>query len=549
MSILPDLIRVIPNCQYCPLKKDKHSSCTTCLILKQNGYRRISCLSNNHENNQNALFVPPDAKNHAALAKVLTHVWGIQAWRHELNKRFFMVYNNQKSIACMTTDQEGYNNIEFRAPAMVEQMFRGNKVYVPINRAPDNNNTTATTTTTTSSKVESELLWKVQDSPINVWLNWEERRRFKGITYVPEGQCPGFINMWSGFGITPKEGHPRVILQHIYEVICSKNETYYNFVLNCLAHLVQYPAIKLGIILVLYGRKGTGKSALGEVLKLIFARHAIEIVNARHFAGNFNMHNRYKNLIIFNEAFWGGDKLAESVMKAAVTESSTIFEGKGVDCIEGTNYWNMIITSDNPFCAPITVDNRRFFVLELSDHRKGDATYFRNFYNAIENDEEIEEFLYYLKNRSLPPKWRAPENLPKTTTEIDMLLQDCKNAGLSWMINKAREGEWITNYGLQGSQIIKLNEESSPFSKDFILGAFQLERQNDPILFKNVKVNDIGSLTKFFHRIIGKDNFRSLDTGKSNVPRYVYQFSSMQDIRTYIEATLKVEIFDRNDEL
>jgi len=28
---------------------------------------------------------------------------------------------------------------------------------------------------------------------------------------------------------------------------------------------------------------------------------------------------------------------------------------------QGKNYWNMIIVSNNDFCVPATLDNRRFF--------------------------------------------------------------------------------------------------------------------------------------------------------------------------------------------
>jgi len=61
----------------------------------------------------------------------------------------------------------------------------------------------------------------------------------------------------------------------------------------------------------------------------IFGRHGTEVVNSRHFVGNFNSHLQYKVLVVLNEAIWGGDKAAEGVMKASTTEGTTIYEKKG----------------------------------------------------------------------------------------------------------------------------------------------------------------------------------------------------------------------------
>jgi energy-coupling factor transporter ATP-binding protein EcfA2 len=520
------------------------------LVLNQNGSRIISCLSSNHANHQPVRPLNPDPKS-PALAKVLLLVWGHHAWMSALSERFLMVYNNRKSIAYLTVDEEGCPTVKYLSLPEVEQMYRGKHVYLNASSTGTDACEPSTTTATSTSRPD---LWSLNKSPLTLWNNWEHKPRYEGITYRPNAKCSdGYINMWSGFAVAPNaspEG-PVFLLRHIREVICSDNDEHYEYVLNCLAHLIQRPEIKLGVILVLYGRKGTGKSTLADALRKIFGKHAIEVVNSRHFTGNFNTHNRYKNLIILNEAFWGGDKQAEGIMKAATTECSTIWEGKGENCVEGVNYWNMIITSDNPFCAPITQDNRRFFVLELSAQRRGDFDYFRQLHNALENEEETEKFLHFLQMRHLPPRWRAPEKLPKTKRAVEMFLEDHRNVGMKWIINKAKSGEWRSNYGMIGAPIISLFQESPALTKEFVLRAFQAEQDLDPILKKNVHVTCVATLTKFFKELLG-DNFGTIDNGKLHPrteERYKYQFAPMTSIREHLERTLGVDnYFDRTDE-
>jgi len=52
----------------------------------------------------------------------------------------------------------------------------------------------------------------------------------------------------------------------------------------------------------------------------------------------------------------GGDKAAEGVMKAATTESTSMYEKKRSRC-----RGKIIGTNRHDFCVPATLDNRRFF--------------------------------------------------------------------------------------------------------------------------------------------------------------------------------------------
>lgn len=566
MSILPDAIRIIPRQKYCPIKKGEHNTCCTILTLSQNGTISISCLSNNHPHNKHTEEIKPNNTEHKALAKVLKLVWGPLAWRLAFNKRYLMVFNGEKNIVDITDDEEGCQSVEFRSENEMRKMFRGKRAYCGLQGADDDveedeedddddvelgsddenvpDDTTDASPEHGKSKKPPAPLWKVNLFPFDLWLNWNKRPVFKEVIFRPGNALEdGFFNMWSGFGvnpIVPPEGvePARYIREHILNVICSGNLVFNNFLLDCFSHLIQFPSIKLGVVLVFQGGKGSGKSTVTEILKKLFGKHYLEVVNTRHFTGNFNMHQRYKVVIVLNEAVWGGDKTAESVMKASTTESTTIWESKGVNCKEGVNYFNLIVTSNNPFCVPLTQDNRRFFVLKVSDEKIGDFSYFNTLYNAMENEQEIEEFFHFLKNRRLPRGWRAAAHLPITRASIDMFILNHTEAEMNWIISKAKEGEWVINYPIK-STIISFDEEQT-VEKEFVLRAFLDDKRSDPILNSHCSVSSTSALTKLLNRLLG-DLFEAVDSGSksSSFPRHSYKFGSMKQIRLHLEKILK----------
>jgi len=212
----------------------------------------------------------------------------------------------------------------------------------------------------------------------------------------------GFI----GFNIKARESNNPApnLRNYLLEKICSSNEEYYDYLMNCLAHMVQFPRKKLNVVLVLCGKHETGKSIVTKVMLKIFGRHGIE-VKGPQFIGNFEPHQR-KLLIILNEAVLGGH--TTKIVKQMATESC-FYERKGFAAKELQNYWNFIVNCDN--LEPHLLNDRRLFVLEASESRIGDNHYFDDLHEAVEQNE-TEEFLYYLQNRPLPPLWSAGSCLP-----------------------------------------------------------------------------------------------------------------------------------------
>ena len=118
---------------------------------------------------------------------------------------------------------------------------------------------------------------------------------------------------------------------------------------------------------MLRGLKGTGKGTLGQILHRLFRHHAMHISNPAHFTGRFNGHLVDVLFLFVDEAFWAGDKAGEGTLKALVTEPTIPIEPKFVNLFQTTNRLKILMASNADWVVPATADERRYFVLDVSD--------------------------------------------------------------------------------------------------------------------------------------------------------------------------------------
>ena len=154
-----------------------------------------------------------------------------------------------------------------------------------------------------------------------------------------------------------------------------------------MARAVQYPELHAEVAVVLRGPKGTGKGTLGQILHRLFRHHAMHISNPAHFTGRFNGHLVDVLFLFVDEAFWAGDKAGEGTLKALVTEPTIPIEPKFVNLFQTTNRLKILMASNADWVVPATADERRYFVLDVSDCRRGDRGYFARLHEAIDGPE------------------------------------------------------------------------------------------------------------------------------------------------------------------
>jgi hypothetical protein len=150
-----------------------------------------------------------------------------------------------------------------------------------------------------------------------------------------------------------------------------------------------------GTSIALRGPQGTGKGILVNTLGRLFGPHFLQLAQAGQVTGRFNGHLKDKVLVFVDEGFWAGDKQAEGVIKNMITEPFITVEQKGKDIIRVKNHVNLIIASNSTWVVPAGLEERRFFVLDISDKHQQDHQYFRAILDQM-NNGGLEAMLYDL---------------------------------------------------------------------------------------------------------------------------------------------------------
>ena len=72
--------------------------------------------------------------------------------------------------------------------------------------------------------------------------------------------------------IKPTQGDWSRIRTHLYEVICDGDIELFEYLLDYVAHMLQRPEEKPGVMVVLLGSQGTGKGLFFQILQRVWGR-------------------------------------------------------------------------------------------------------------------------------------------------------------------------------------------------------------------------------------------------------------------------------------
>lgn len=233
-----------------------------------------------------------------------------------------------------------------------------------------------------------------------LWLHHRERKEFKGIVFSPKKDIPGYYNLWQGFAVESKEGDCRLFLNHIRDNIAKGDDKIYQYILAWMADIVQRPAQRPGVALVLRGKQGTGKGVFCSEFATLFGPHFFHAQHKQHLVGNFNAHLKNALLVFADEAFWAGDKSHEGTLKTMITEDKLPIEFKGKDVIFVKNHIHLLVASNHDWVVPAGFEERRFFVLDVSEEHMQDQEYFEALVNHMKEGGR-EALLHYLLNLDL----------------------------------------------------------------------------------------------------------------------------------------------------
>ena len=219
------------------------------------------------------------------------------------------------------------------------------------------------------------------------WQMQNDRQQYSKVVFYPEHNVPGAFNLWRGFGVKPSDTAccDRYI-EHLHEVICDGDENNADYLMNWMAWKLQNPHLPPGVAVVLRGVQGAGKGEFVHGYGRLFGPYYRHVTSAKHLVGNFNAHLLATALLFADEAFFAADRSNDGVLKALITEPHLSIEKKGYDLLDAArNCLGVVMASNNNWVIPADHDARRYFVLIVSDRRKGDVPYFAKIRDEMAN--------------------------------------------------------------------------------------------------------------------------------------------------------------------
>jgi hypothetical protein len=277
-----------------------------------------------------------------------------------LNDEFaFCITGGDYAILWETADYKGRPVVQYLSPGAFKTRFAGVKLaqgdkQIPITRA---------------------------------WLEWEDRRSYDGIVFAPGYQVPPrFYNLWRGFTVDPDApcSDPdkaakalTYFLEHLRENVCHGVEPLRHWLTSYFAHMIQKPQDKPLVALVFRGDKGVGKNALVERIGFLLGAHFAVADDSRYLTGQFNSHLENNLFLVFDEAFWSGDKKAEGRLKGLITGTEHLIERKGYEPYKVANLSRIAIIGNEDWLVPASHDERRYAVFSVGDKRKQDRAFFQ----------------------------------------------------------------------------------------------------------------------------------------------------------------------------
>lgn len=215
--------------------------------------------------------------------------------------------------------------------------------------------------------------------------------------------------------------------------LVNNNEDYYNWVINWLAVLYQYPAYRFTTSILFNGVKGSGKGMLTKTLTELFGNCSYS-ANSRDLTSNFNAQLfEGKFLLLANEIMDQNKKYTFSNdLKEFVTESKISVEKKFCDRYMAKNFMKLILFSNSPKPINIEEGDRRYGVFYST--KKIEKVIDYNLRNKYFEDKEffinqVEGFAYFLNNYKIDLEKVVSEPImtPEKQAVIDINQTDFKS--------------------------------------------------------------------------------------------------------------------------
>jgi len=253
---------------------------------------------------------------------------------------------------------------------------------------------------------------------------------YKQTAFTPNTTKPDTLNYWVPHTIKPFQNDFKIIERYLLKVICDDNESSYAYLIKFLAHMLQSPGEKPGVVPVLIGGQGTGKGVFFQLIKAIWSKTTLLVSDVNEVVGQFNAGLERNYIVCMDEALFAGDKRSLDRLKSIVTESTIRIEQKYQPSRTIESVHRFFAATNHKHFAHIDNDDRRFFFLRVSSERQQDTKYFKDLCDSFRDGTTLEGFVDFLTDLNLA-KFNVRER-PKTSEHKNQKLKSLQKFDRYW---------------------------------------------------------------------------------------------------------------------
>lgn len=260
-----------------------------------------------------------------------------------------------------------------------------------------------------------------------VWHDSINKCLFKKVVFTGDAVDAETYNLFPGFGVKPKRGCCDLIIKHVHEVLCCGDKVKSEAFLNLLAWQIQNVGKPSRIIVALKSTKQqTGKSSfVSKILAPIYGKSAFVTSDNEKVFSRFNMSLKGKALVFLDEALFSKDKKVADAIKSLVTAEEVAIEPKGIDSMMLPIAVNLFLATNHDDAAFLEPDDKRYWILDVSDHRSDDFAYFDALFYEVENGGR-EAFMHFLMNLNVK-SFLPSRDVPRDNSEKHKMIENAIN--------------------------------------------------------------------------------------------------------------------------
>jgi hypothetical protein len=244
------------------------------------------------------------------------------------------------------------------------------------------------------------VICKPKDVIADFWIN-PSTLMYNQIAFTPKTTPVTTLNYWTSYTVSPIKGNWSPISRYLHDVISDSDLDSFGYLIRFLAHMVQNPEEKPGVVVTLLGGQGTGKGVFFRLLRAIWTRTTLQVSDVEEVIGRFNASLERHYIVCMDEALFKGDKKGLDRLKSLVTEPEIRIEEKYLPSRSIESVHRFFAASNHTQIAAVERDDRRFFFLRVSDMHKQDNKYFESVCNAIDDDQVLGAMVHFLENLDL----------------------------------------------------------------------------------------------------------------------------------------------------